>query len=151
MLPDKQQSRPGRWKSQHWLYPPTGWKDVERESRKPGANASFSQWLPLILVSPEDDPRLMGVLVGLTPQQFLLEKKIHKKEAEYHNPLLKGDCSLLLFLIPAFRIMNGEQVFEAWVLVASLGSFGGLGYSLPSGGPVLPLSPWWTLLEHHCP
>lgn len=113
MLPHKQQSRPVRRKSQRWLYPPTGWKDAERESRKPGADASFFQWLPVILVSPEDDPRLMGVLVGLTPQQFLLEKKIHKKEAEYHIPLIKGDCSQPFFLIPTFRIMNGEQVFEA--------------------------------------
>lgn len=46
-------------------------------SQKPGGNASFLplKWLLLILVSLEDTPRLMGILVGLTLQQFLIEKK----------------------------------------------------------------------------
>lgn len=96
----------------------------------------------------------MGVLVGLTPQQFLLEKKVIKKKTEYHNPLTKEDGSQPFFLIPTFMILNGEQVFEVWVLMASLGSFSSLGHLLPRLAPrvlVVPLSPWWTLLEHHCP
>lgn len=65
------------------------------------------------------------------------KKKIikKKKEEEYHNPLIKKDCSQPLFHIPAFRIMNGGQVFEAWVLMASLGSLSCLGRSLPRLAP----------------
>lgn len=105
MLLHKQQSQSGHLKSQHLFYPPT---DLERcrtgEVGSQWGNASFLplKWLLLILVSPEDAPRLMGVLVGLTLQQFLIEKKHlkKKKEAESHCPLARENCSCLS-LIPS--------------------------------------------------
>lgn len=106
MLPHKQQSLSGHLKSQHLFYLPT---DLERcrtgEVGSQWGNASFLplKWLLLILVSPEDTSRLTGVLVGLTLQQFLIEKKSIKKKKRGRVLLLisKGKLLLSLFLIPS--------------------------------------------------
>lgn len=120
MLPQKQQSLSGHSKSQHLFCLPT---DLERcrtgEVGSQWGNASFLplKWLLLILVSPEDTSRLMGVLVGLTLQQFLIEKKSikKKKEAESHCSLAKENCSCLSSSFPLFQ---DDMLMGFWSLGA---------------------------------